>query len=287
MPATLSCLLLTSAAVLTAAMAASQTSEPAPPISDVLASMTGPWTGELAYRDYQSDERVALPAVRDAQLSSIGPFLVQELGFVDPGSRHTSHQLVAVDDAGTVSVIMMTPEGLVREAYETRETDVNDAMRDWRFVLQRIGMDDHRPADIRLTQILKDGVLTARKDVRYHDVGQWEFRNETRFEREPIDAEQLVGVWRVDTRPSPTADPHLTELRIDSVKDGRIEGAFYGSPIYDGYVNVAWGELQFAFISDDAGGPYFTSGTVSGDQLRGRTHCPHREFLNVWHGKRR
>lgn len=99
--------------------------------------------------------------------------------------------------------------------------------------------------------------------------------------------DDLVGTWKIDLRPTPDAAPYYEEMIITEVKDGRVFGTFYNSPIQYGTINTDWDKVVFAFITLDAGGStYNTTVEFKGDKLIGTTHSLGRGFLSVWTGAR-
>ena len=65
-------------------------------------------------------------------------------------------------------------------------------------------------------------------------------------------AEQLLGTWTVDLRPTPASPAYLKKLIITSVNEGKLDGNFYdGSPLQAGRTNSsATDTLCFAFFTD-------------------------------------
>ncbi len=100
------------------------------------------------------------------------------------------------------------------------------------------------------------------------------------------DASDLVGVWRVDLRPTPDAAPYYRTMTIEAVEDGQITGSFYGSKIKIGHVNTDWDAVHFAFVTKDGRTAYHTTGRLVEGRLEGTTHAPNRDFLSVWSAER-
>jgi|GEM_PF-718646 len=97
----------------------------------------------------------------------------------------------------------------------------------------------------------------------------------------------LVGTWKVDLRPTPDAAPYYQYLKITKIKDGRVEGTFYNSPIQYGNINDDWGKVVIAFITQDGGDTtYNTTIEVDGYTMTGTTHSVGRDFLAVWTGEK-
>ena len=101
-------------------------------------------------------------------------------------------------------------------------------------------------------------------------------RNELVLDRvlRSLDAADLVGTWKVDLRPTPDADPYFAELRVTAAGDRYLEGSFYGTTIREARINLDWGALHFAFVTEDGSATYHTSGRLLADgSLAGTTHA--------------
>jgi hypothetical protein len=96
------------------------------------------------------------------------------------------------------------------------------------------------------------------------------------------DPSDLVGVWEVDLRPTPDAEPYLQEFIVTSVEQDSFRGTFYGTRIEEGRLNGDWGALRFAFVTTDGSGPYNHAGVLRNGRLEGTTHSLGRDFLSYW-----
>ncbi|MGE0596232.1 MAG: hypothetical protein AB7P07_07700 [Hyphomonadaceae bacterium] len=156
---------------------------------DLLAGLTGQWTGALGYRDYQSNELFELPVETEIVLAQDGRTLVRTSRF-DEGDAPDVF-IVSVsgfDDGGglyeTAGFRAGRAMSTTREAVQIR--DLNDATH-WTLEFTERGSDDERAADIRVT-LTRDGEETlAVKEVDYLDdpAVRFEFRNQTRLRRIP------------------------------------------------------------------------------------------------------
>ena len=104
---------------------------------------------------------------------------------------------------------------------------------------------------------------------------------------EPVAADPIMVVWRVDLTASPAEGKnahYYAQMEIASVDGNRITGTFYGSKMENGRINRSWGGVRFAFITHDGGGgTYHHSGElVDGRLIRGLSHAIDRDFLSVW-----
>lgn len=98
----------------------------------------------------------------------------------------------------------------------------------------------------------------------------------------------LEGEWIVDLRPTPDAAEYLVEFSVSKMKGKTFEGRFYDTNIRHGRLNGDWGEVRFAFVTEDGQATYHTSGKLTGDgRLEGTTHAIGRDFLAVWTAKRK
>jgi hypothetical protein len=98
-------------------------------------------------------------------------------------------------------------------------------------------------------------------------------------------ADDLVGTWRVDLRPTPDAEPYYQEFVVEAVDGETLVGSFYGTLIENARVNTDWSQVHFAFTTSDGSGVYSTSGVLVGAGLHGTTLSIGREFLAVWTAK--
>lgn len=96
------------------------------------------------------------------------------------------------------------------------------------------------------------------------------------------DAQQLVGVWKVDLRPKPGAEPYFQELVVSEVSGKTFAGTFYGSPISEGRINTDWSAVRIAFTTEDRSGAYHHSAVLSKGTLEGLTNSSGRDFLSYW-----
>ena len=98
----------------------------------------------------------------------------------------------------------------------------------------------------------------------------------------PADAQDLVGVWKVDLRPTPDAPEYFQQFVVSSVEGKTFSGTFYGAPVEQARINTDWGAVRIAFVTADQSGPYNHSATLVGDRLEGLTNSTGRNFLSYW-----
>jgi hypothetical protein len=97
-----------------------------------------------------------------------------------------------------------------------------------------------------------------------------------------MDTRDLVGVWKVDLRPTPDAPAYFQEFVVSSVQGKTFTGTFYGAPVEQARINTDWDAVRIAFVTSDASGPYNHSATLVGSRLEGLTNSTGRDFLSFW-----
>ena len=100
--------------------------------------------------------------------------------------------------------------------------------------------------------------------------------------RPPVDSMELVGVWKVDLRPTPGAPAYFQEFVVSSVHGKTFTGTFYGASVEQARINTDWGAVRIAFVTSDGSGPYNHSATLVGGRLEGLTNSTGRDFLSFW-----
>lgn len=252
---------------------------PADDARHVIDAMDGRWYGTLTYRDFQTDQRVEIPMRAHIESLATFPGALRRIEFVDPDRVIESTDLIAIQDE---RLLLISPGD--ETSTETIQSLNVTGPAQWTLITTSRGTDNNQPADLRFTITMTGDELTWRRDVRTD--GDWQFRNEVNVTRQVATTDPLLGAWTVDLRPTPASAAAPAPMVIESVDNGAITGTFYGSPIRDGHVNVAWGRTHFAFVTEDGSGVYHTTGVLDGDQISGTTHSLGREFLSVWRAHR-
>lgn len=101
-------------------------------------------------------------------------------------------------------------------------------------------------------------------------------------------AATLIGTWDVSLRFAPDAPPSKTEMQITLVKEGQLEGSFYGTPFSIGRAVLHDGMWVIAAKTGDLSGAYWHSGRLQADgAIEGQTLSEGRTFLMTWRAVRR
>jgi hypothetical protein len=101
-----------------------------------------------------------------------------------------------------------------------------------------------------------------------------------------VQADALVGRWRVEMLYSETAPPSTTELVISEAGDGRLAGSFYQSDFLHANYSLRGDVLAFGAVTTDGAAPYGHSGRLVGDMIEGQTLSEGRGFLVIWTARR-
>ena len=156
----------------------------------LLRGLAGTWRGELVYRDYQTNERTALPVTRTVTLLPDGATLSSISAF-DDGASGTVYisSLEGLDaKTGTWQSTSIRANRAVQTSAQTMvlARPATDAT-EWTITLSEDGEDNDAPAIIRETVTLKGDRLTVLKEVDPKGDGQdvYLFRNETILTRQP------------------------------------------------------------------------------------------------------
>jgi opacity protein-like surface antigen len=100
------------------------------------------------------------------------------------------------------------------------------------------------------------------------------------------DLTNLIGVWKVDLRPTPDAAAYFQPFEITKIEGAAFTGKFYGAAIKNGRINTDWDTVYLAFTSEDGSGIYSHFARVVNGRLEGGTHSLGRNFLLLWRAEK-
>lgn len=101
------------------------------------------------------------------------------------------------------------------------------------------------------------------------------------------DANDALGTWVVDLRPTLESEPYLKEFKVTKIDGKKFDGEFYGYPFSGGFLNTSWDKIYFAFTTSDQNSQYFHSGYIEGSKVFGITLNEKREFVLPWRGEKK
>lgn len=174
--------------VVTAAPAVAQPA-PALDLAAARASLTGAWTGELEYRDYQADKWFGIPVKTRITDQGDGATIIRASDF-DDGPKVGNVRITTVELFDAKAATVQTGsfrKGRVAEIM-TYSVTLDAGSRDplhWTMIEQTTGEDANRPATLRLTTVRDGDRIETLKEVDFldDDSTEWLARNRTRLTR--------------------------------------------------------------------------------------------------------
>jgi hypothetical protein len=152
-------------------------------------SLVGKWEGSLEYRDYTADKWFGIPVKTLIEDQGDGATIIRKSDF-DDGPKVGNVRITSVElyDAakGMITACSFrkgrTPE---LSTYTVRLSGVAADATNWTMVEESDGMDDNRPARLRLTTVRKGDSLQTLKEVDFLDdkKDEWLSRNRTTLTR--------------------------------------------------------------------------------------------------------
>jgi hypothetical protein len=98
------------------------------------------------------------------------------------------------------------------------------------------------------------------------------------------DANDALGTWVIDLRPTPESEPYIKEFKFTKIDGKNFDGEFYGYPFSGGFLNTDWDKIYFAFTTADQSGTYYHSGYIGGNKVFGMSLNENRKLMLPWRG---
>jgi hypothetical protein len=98
------------------------------------------------------------------------------------------------------------------------------------------------------------------------------------------DANNALGTWIIDLRPTPESEPYIKEFKFTKIDGKNFNGEFYGYPFEGGLFNTDWDKIYFAFTTADQSGTYYHSGYIEGNKVYGMSLNENRKLMLPWKG---
>ena len=144
--------------------------------ASAMAQTEGCWTGELQYRDYQTNELQGIPVEQCVTVSPDGSLIAYDFDFTDPGFQVYSKVIVTAGEDHSYN-----------EAYASRgRTEAHnynvsffeqESDQSWSMIIERFGEDDDTQAHIRHTIERNEDSWTNKKEIRPLGETSFQFRN--------------------------------------------------------------------------------------------------------------
>ena len=170
---------------------------PAAAVADLNANFVGSWTGQLEYRDYQTNERVFLPTWLKIAETPDRRALVLSYVYDDGPAKTVRESVTMTLDAGKQTVTFAAKDdkassGVSNTTYAATGFEAFAKGGRGTLELTGSGAENGKPVDIRITITLRRNLYTYRKETRHTGPGvseEFQFRDAYLFTR----AEPPVG----------------------------------------------------------------------------------------------
>jgi hypothetical protein len=156
---------------------------------DLNTNFIGKWTGQLEYRDFQSNAQVFLPT----WLSVVETGDKRSLQFnyiYDDGPSKTIRELMTVTlDPTTAKITFISDRDHTTDTYAVQGLEEFAKLGRGTLILTGPGKENTKPVDVRITLTLRRNLYTYRKETRQQDE-DFKFRDGYTFTRaEPPSAQ--------------------------------------------------------------------------------------------------
>lgn len=149
-------------------------------LADAALAMSGNWSGELTYRDYRSDQRVAIPHERSIAVDPAGAFATHQNVFTDPGYKVYSAELHKFD-AQRLTVASTSDQGINVEEFAIVSIEKNDEV--WQLQAEGNAFDNGQPAQIRIRLSVDAQTMAIERSARQAGEAEFRFRNAVNLTR--------------------------------------------------------------------------------------------------------
>ncbi len=136
------------------------------PVKDLNANFVGKWTGQLEYRDFQSNAQVFLPTWLTITESADQKTL--QFNYVyDDGPTKTVRELTTVTlDPATSKITFTSDRDKSSDTYALQGLDEFAKLGRGTLILTGPGKENDKPVDVRITVTLRRNLYTYRKETR-------------------------------------------------------------------------------------------------------------------------
>lgn len=149
-----------------------------PPTSELGAALAGAWTGQLEYRDFQSDERVVLPTW--LTVTPAGAALQLDYVYDDGPAKTVRERMMLTLDPAAQQIRFTSDRDHHDETYAV--TGLADLARSHTLVLTGRGSESDHPVDVRITLTVRRNRYALVKETRVPGA-DFQFRDAYTFTR--------------------------------------------------------------------------------------------------------
>jgi hypothetical protein len=138
----------------------------ATPPRDLNTNFTGKWTGQLEYRDFQSNAQVFLPTWL-AVTESTDQKSLQFAYIYDDGPSKVVRELMLVTlDPAAAKITFTSDRDKSTDTYAVQGLEEFSKLGRGTLILTGPGKENDKPVDVRISLILRRNLYTYRKETR-------------------------------------------------------------------------------------------------------------------------
>jgi hypothetical protein len=153
-------------ATLTAiSLASAQSNQPATR-DQIYDALTGSWTGQLEYRDYQSNERVMLPTWLEIKRASDGRSLEYTYTYDDGPTKTVVEKSTVMIDPVKNEYTSTSIEDHSSQTFQAEGLKPPSQRGRSQFVLNGKGTENDKPVDVRITITIDRNLYEYKKETR-------------------------------------------------------------------------------------------------------------------------
>lgn len=144
---------------------AAQSSTPA--VRDqIYSALSGEWTGQLEYRDFQSDERVVLPTWLEVKTTADGRSLEFAYNYDDGPTKTVTELSTVTIDTPKNKFIITSDRDHSSDIYQMEGVAAINAKGRAQFKLTGTGQENDKPVDVRITVTIDRNLYRFTKETR-------------------------------------------------------------------------------------------------------------------------
>ncbi len=150
--------------------------------SSLTAQFAGSWTGQLEYRDFQSNAQVFLPTWLTIRERPDRTSLELDYIYDDGPSKTVRERMILAVDRAAATIRMTSDRDQTNEVYAVEGLDAFAKQGRGTLILTGPGTENEKPVQVRITLTLRRNLYTLRKETQH--VGEdFKFRDGYTFTR--------------------------------------------------------------------------------------------------------
>lgn len=130
----------------------------------IYAVLAGSWTGQLEYRDFQSEQRVVLPTWLEVKSAADGSSLEFSYTYDDGPTKTVTELSTITIDSAAHSFTITSNRDHSADSYQIE--DLSSGKRGIQFTLTGHGQENHKPVDVRIHLAIDRNLYRFTKETR-------------------------------------------------------------------------------------------------------------------------